>query len=71
MFTTDGRTNDFRKLKHPLYVVATDLDSGESVEFGAKGSDHVPIAQAVQASTRFRACIRPPESTGETSSMAR
>jgi predicted acylesterase/phospholipase RssA len=51
LFTTDGRTNDFRKLKHPLYVVATDLDSGESVEFGAKGFDHVPIAQAVQAST--------------------
>ena len=51
LFTTGGRTNDFRKLKHPLYVVATDLDTGESVEFGAKGFDHVPIAQAVQAST--------------------
>ena len=34
LFTTGGRTNDFRKLKHRLYLVATDLDSGESVEFG-------------------------------------
>jgi len=50
LFTTGGRTNDFRRLKHRLYVVATDLDSGESVEFGAKGYDHVPIATAVQAS---------------------
>ena len=30
MFTRPGRTNDFRKLKHRLFLVATDLDSGES-----------------------------------------
>ena len=50
MFTSGGRTNDFRKLPHRLYVVATELDSGESVEFGAKRHDDVPIAKAVQAS---------------------
>ena len=59
LFTTGGRTNDFRKLKRPLYVVATDLDSGESVEFGAKGYDHVPIATAVQASTALPGLFLP------------
>ena len=59
LFTTGGRTNDFRKLKHRLFVVATDLDSGESVEFGAKGYDHVPIARAVQASTALPGLFPP------------
>lgn len=59
LFTTGGRTNDFRKLKHRLYVVATELDSGESVEFGAKGFDHVPIATAVQASTALPGLFLP------------
>ena len=40
-----------------LYVVATDLDSGESVEFGAKGYDDVPIAKAVQASTALAGAV--------------
>ncbi len=59
LFTTGGRTNDFRKLKHRLYLVATDLDSGESVEFGAQGYDHVPIAKAVQASTALPGLFPP------------
>jgi predicted acylesterase/phospholipase RssA len=45
-----GRSNDFRTLRHRLYVVAVDLDSGEAVRFGAPGWDDVPISQAVQAS---------------------
>lgn len=50
IFTQHGRTNDFRKLGRRLYLVATDLDTGESVSFGRKGHDHVPISKAVQAS---------------------
>ncbi len=46
-----GRTNDFRDLPTPLIVVAVDLDSGDAVRFGEPGLDHVPISQAVQAST--------------------
>jgi len=46
-----GRTNDFRQLKHRLYVVAADVESTEAVCFGAPGFDHVPISRAVQAST--------------------
>src|SRR5690554_7646112 len=45
-----GRTNDFRQLKHRLYVVAADVESTEAVCFGAPGFDHVPISRAVQAS---------------------
>ena len=50
-FTMLGRTNDFRQLKHRLYVVAADVESTEAVCFGAPGFDHVPISKAVQAST--------------------
>jgi len=50
-FTMLGRTNDFRQLKHSLYVVAADVESTEAVCFGAPGYDHVPISKAVQAST--------------------
>ena len=50
-FARKHRTNDFRKLKHPLRVVAADLGSGRAVLFGGEGWDHVPISLAVQAST--------------------
>jgi NTE family protein len=50
IFNATGCTNDFRKLKQKLYVVAVDLDTGEPVVFGSKGYDHVPISKAVQAS---------------------
>ena len=61
MFSTRGRSNDFRRLKHRLYLVATDLDTGEAVEFGAAGFDDVPISTAVQAS----AALPQPESYGK------
>ena len=51
LFARPGRTNDFRKLKRKLVLVATDLDSGESAPFGQTGWDAVPISQAVQASS--------------------
>jgi len=50
-FARKHRTNDFRKLRHRLTVVAADLGSGLPVLFGAPGWDDVPIATAVQAST--------------------
>ncbi|HVX39145.1 MAG TPA: patatin-like phospholipase family protein [Gemmatimonadaceae bacterium] len=51
LFETGGRTDDFRKLKHSLVVVAADLDAARPVRFGERGLDDVPISQAVQAST--------------------
>jgi len=50
-FARKHRTNDFRKLRHRLIVMAADLESGLPVLFGEKGWDDVPIATAVQAST--------------------
>lgn len=61
LFSEPGRTNDFRELRHKLYLVATDLDSGESVQFGAPGWDHVPIATAVQASAALPGLFPPVE----------
>ena len=50
LLTKPGRTNDFRELNSKLFLVATDLDSGETVEFGSPTLNHIPISQAVQAS---------------------
>lgn len=51
LYRSRGRTNDFRRLKRQLFIVAMNLDTGEVVRFGAAGADHVPISKAVQAST--------------------
>lgn len=50
VFTTGGRSNDFRTLHRKLYVVGVELDTGEAVRFGSAGWDDVPISRAVQAS---------------------
>ncbi|MBK7664905.1 MAG: patatin-like phospholipase family protein [Sterolibacteriaceae bacterium] len=61
LFSAPGRTNDFRDLRHKLFLVATDLDTGESVSFGAPGFDHVPISSAVQASAALPGLFPPVE----------
>lgn len=64
LFTQNGRTNDFRQLRSRLTLVATDLDSGEAAPFGQPGWDHVPISQAVQASSALPGLF-PPVEIGE------
>ncbi len=64
LFAFDDRTNDFRRLKNKLFVVATDLDSSETVIFGSPGHDDVPIALAVQASTALPGLYPPVEIEG-------
>jgi NTE family protein len=59
LLSKPGRTNDFRELKSPLFLIATDLDSGETVEFGSTDLNHVPISQAVQASSALPAMYPP------------
>lgn len=59
VFSQPGRSNDFRSLGHKLYLVATDLDTGESVSFGRPGHDHVPISKAVQASAALPGLFAP------------
>jgi predicted acylesterase/phospholipase RssA len=50
VFQQKGRTNDFRRLKSQLTVVASDLDTAQPMCFGQPGADHVPISKAVAAS---------------------
>ena len=50
-FAKPGMTDSFPLLKHKLFVGATDQDTAEHVVFGAGGWDHVPIHQAVRASS--------------------
>ena len=68
IFSQTGRSNDFRALRKMrgsrLTLVATNLDSGESAPFGAPGWDHVPISQAVQASSALPGLF-PPVEIGE------
>ncbi len=54
-----GRTDDFRQLRPTLRVVATDIDSGSPIEFGAPGFDHVPISRAVAASSAIPGLFAP------------
>jgi NTE family protein len=63
-FSAPGRTNDFRRLKRKLVLVATDLDSGEPAPFGQPGFDHVPISKAVQASAALPGLFPPVEIDG-------
>ena len=64
VFAQPGRSNNFRDLKHRLVLVATDLDSGDAIPFGAEGWDHVPISQAVQASAALPGLFPPVEIDG-------
>lgn len=61
LFTRPGRTNDFRRLRSRLTLVATNLDSGEAAPFGRPGWDHVPISKAVQASSALPGLFPPVE----------
>ena len=59
LFSARGRTNDFRELRGKLFLVATNLDTGASVTFGATGRDHVPISRAIQASSALPGLFPP------------
>ncbi|MBL8342075.1 MAG: patatin-like phospholipase family protein [Rubrivivax sp.] len=59
VFSAPGRSDDFRTLKRPLVVVATDLDSGAAAPFGKPGWDTVPISQAVAASAALPGLFPP------------
>ncbi len=65
LFTAAGRTDDFRKLRHKLFLVATNLDTGASVTFGTRGRDHVPISMAIEASAALPGLFPPVRIGGE------
>ncbi|MDX1453818.1 MAG: patatin-like phospholipase family protein, partial [Oleiphilaceae bacterium] len=49
-YSSIGRTNDFARLSRELRVIATDLESGETVRFGDPDQRSIPISRAIQAS---------------------
>jgi predicted acylesterase/phospholipase RssA len=61
LFAQNGFTNDFRQLRTRLTLVATNLDTGEAAPFGQPGWDHIPISQAVQASSALPGLCPPVE----------
>ena len=65
LFAAPGRTNDFRQLARKLFLVATNLDTGGSVTFGAPDHDHVPISRAIEASSALPGLFPPVEIEGQ------
>lgn len=65
VFTSEGHTDDFRKLRSQLYVVATNLNTGESVNFGGPGHERVEISRALVASCALPGLYRAIEIDGE------
>jgi NTE family protein len=65
LFAANGRSNDFRRLRRKLFLVATNLDTGASVTFGMPGFDQVPIDKAIAASAALPGLFPPVEIEGE------
>ena len=59
VFRSRLRADSFDSLARQLYVVAVDLDSGETVVFGREGLRDVPVSKAVQASSALPGLYRP------------
>jgi NTE family protein len=64
VFSARERTDDFRKLRRPLYIVAAELNTGASAVFGSPGLDHIPISTAIRASTALPGLYPPVEIDG-------
>ncbi|MGE5190117.1 MAG: patatin-like phospholipase family protein [Gemmatimonadota bacterium] len=54
-----GRTNDFRLLSRELFIVATEIDTGERWVFGGNGLSDIPVSLAVQASSAIPVFFEP------------
>jgi NTE family protein len=65
LFGASGRSNDFRRLRHKLFLVATNLDTGAAITFGKPGFDHVPIDRAIAASAALPGLFPPVAIDGE------
>jgi predicted acylesterase/phospholipase RssA len=65
VFSSRERTDDFRKLRRRLYIVAAELNTGASAVFGSPGLDHIPISTAIRASTALPGLYPPVEIDGQ------
>ena len=64
IYTIKGRSDDFRRLRRKLVIVAADLESGQAVRFGEGRFAQVPISRAVQASSALPGLYPPVEVDG-------
>jgi predicted acylesterase/phospholipase RssA len=60
-----NRTNDFDKLDRELYLIATDLDTGNRVVFGKGENSAVPISLSVAASSALPLLYKPVRINGK------
>lgn len=51
--------NDFKRLQHPVFVTAVDVDNGQRTVFGPGYNDSTPISEAVAASSCVPGLFRP------------
>lgn len=65
ILTEHGQTNDFRKLKKELYIVACELNSGKIAGFGNDSNNTTPISKAVQASSALPGLYSPVKINGK------
>ena len=59
ILAAQGSRNRFEALEQELYIIATDLDTGERVVFGQGYESEVPISQAVAASSAMPLVYKP------------
>jgi len=64
IYSLPGRTDDFRQLRHRLFVIAADLERGRPVVLGSEEWAHVPISRAIQASSALPGLYPPVEIDG-------
>jgi len=63
-YGTLGRTNDFNQLRKRLIILATDLETGQTVRFGNDLQKNVPISKAIQSSMASPGIYKPVEVDG-------
>jgi NTE family protein len=54
-----GHSNHFDSLNRELYIIATDLDTGDRAIFGPQAHNEVPISMAVAASSALPVLYKP------------
>ncbi len=64
IYSIKGRSDDFRRLRGKLFVIAADLDRGRPIVLGSPGWEHVPISRAIQASSALPGLYPPVEIDG-------
>jgi NTE family protein len=64
LFSQPGYSDDFHTFDGKLRILATDIDSGQSVEFGSKNFESTPISTALSASSALPGLFVPVEIDG-------